>query len=119
MLRAFVQSRIIIAHSKLKNTFATKSVKSERNARHQGGGAGSAHRGGIVSLPLVPAKAGNPFYLVIPGRAKGAGPESITPVCDYGFRARRFAAPRNDELIIRIRYYAARRFLGARFRSAG
>jgi hypothetical protein len=66
----------------------------------------------------------DPFYSVIPGRAEGAGPESITPVlreetlrsscnfCGYGFRARRFAAPRNDELIIRIRYddpYAARR----------
>ena len=24
---------------------------------------------------------------VIPGRAEGAGPESITPVCDYGFRS--------------------------------
>jgi DNA polymerase-3 subunit beta len=28
--------------------------------------------------------------------AKGADPESITPVCGYGFRVRRFAAPRND-----------------------
>jgi hypothetical protein len=37
-----------------------------------------------------------PFF-VIPGRAKGAGPESIIPVREYGFRARRFAAPRNDE----------------------
>jgi hypothetical protein len=25
---------------------------------------------------------------VIPGRAESAGPESITPVYDYGFRAR-------------------------------
>jgi len=28
--------------------------------------------------------------------AKPAGPESITTVSEYGFRARRFAAPRND-----------------------
>jgi len=34
--------------------------------------------------------------LVIPGRAEGASPESIAPICDYGFRIRRFAAPRND-----------------------
>ena len=46
---------------------------------------------------------------VIPGRAQrvrpemagpmtssSARPESITPVCDYGFLARRFAAPPND-----------------------
>ncbi len=36
------------------------------------------------------------FLFVIPGRAKGAGPESIVPVCEYGFRARRFAALWND-----------------------
>ena len=35
---------------------------------------------------------------VIPGRAKGAGPESITPACDYGFRTRRFAPIRNDDV---------------------
>jgi error-prone DNA polymerase len=28
---------------------------------------------------------------------QGAGPESITTAGGYGFRARRFAAPRNDE----------------------
>jgi hypothetical protein len=28
------------------------------------------------------------FALVIPGRPEGPEPESITPVCDYGFRAR-------------------------------
>src|SRR5437016_3568182 len=33
---------------------------------------------------------------VIPGRAKGASPESITTAWAYGFRARRFAARRND-----------------------
>jgi hypothetical protein len=33
---------------------------------------------------------------VIPGRAEGAGPESITTVCVHGFRARRCAALRND-----------------------
>jgi hypothetical protein len=33
---------------------------------------------------------------VIPGRAKGASPESISLAAAYGFRARRFAAPRND-----------------------
>jgi hypothetical protein len=37
-----------------------------------------------------------PIHFVIPGRAEGAGPESITPAAEYGFRARRFAAPRND-----------------------
>jgi len=36
-------------------------------------------------------------HTVIPGRPKGPGPESITPVREYGFRVRRFAAPRNDE----------------------
>jgi hypothetical protein len=36
------------------------------------------------------------FFFVIPGRPEWPGPESITPVCDYGFQARRFAAPRND-----------------------
>jgi hypothetical protein len=36
-------------------------------------------------------------FFVIPGRAEGADPESITPVCEYGFRVRRYAAPRNDE----------------------
>ena len=34
---------------------------------------------------------------VIPGRAVGASPESITTACDYGFRARRYAASRNDD----------------------
>jgi hypothetical protein len=38
-----------------------------------------------------------PSSVVIPGRAKGAGPESIIPVREYGFRARRSATPRNDE----------------------
>jgi hypothetical protein len=34
---------------------------------------------------------------VIPGRAEGASPESIiTIAAEYGFRARRFAASRND-----------------------
>jgi hypothetical protein len=37
-----------------------------------------------------------PLSTVIPGRAKGAGPESITPACVYEFRARRCAAHRND-----------------------
>ena len=30
-------------------------------------------------------------------RPKAENPKSITPVCGYGFRARRCAAPRNDE----------------------
>jgi hypothetical protein len=33
---------------------------------------------------------------VIPGRANGADLESITSICDYGFRIRRCAALRND-----------------------
>jgi hypothetical protein len=33
---------------------------------------------------------------VIPGRPEGPGAVSITPHGDYGFRARRYAAPRND-----------------------
>jgi hypothetical protein len=36
------------------------------------------------------------FCTVIPGRAEGADPESITPVAEYGFRVRHFVAPRND-----------------------
>jgi hypothetical protein len=38
----------------------------------------------------------NIFFDVIPGRPAGPGPESITPIRDYGFRVRRFAATRND-----------------------
>jgi len=35
---------------------------------------------------------------VIPGPPAGPGLESITPVCDYGLRARSHSlAPRNDE----------------------
>ncbi len=35
--------------------------------------------------------------VVIPGRPEGPGPESIIrSAAAYGFRARRFAAPRND-----------------------
>jgi len=37
------------------------------------------------------------YFLVIPGRAEGANPESITTAAEYGFRARRSAAPRNDD----------------------
>jgi len=36
---------------------------------------------------------------VIPGRPEGPSPESITTSPEYGFRARRCAAPRNDEMI--------------------
>jgi hypothetical protein len=35
--------------------------------------------------------------LVIPGYAEGVGPESMTTGRGYGFRAHRFAAPRNDD----------------------
>jgi len=34
---------------------------------------------------------------VIPGRAGGAGPESITTTREYGFRVPAFGRPRNDE----------------------
>jgi hypothetical protein len=34
--------------------------------------------------------------MVIPGRAEGASPESITTASDYGFRARPFGPSRND-----------------------
>jgi len=34
--------------------------------------------------------------VVIPGRREAANLESITPVRDYGFRARAFGASRND-----------------------
>ena len=38
-----------------------------------------------------------PLSAVIPGPERRRGsPESIIPVCGYGFRARRFASPRND-----------------------
>src|ERR1700751_2035222 len=41
--------------------------------------------------------------IVIPGWPEGPGPESILPDGGYGFRARRFAAPRNDGLrLVRI-----------------
>jgi hypothetical protein len=36
------------------------------------------------------------FDSVIPGWPEGTGPESITTVRGYGFRARDFVAPRND-----------------------
>jgi hypothetical protein len=36
--------------------------------------------------------------VVIPGPAEGRSPESIYTAREYGFRARRFAAPRNDHL---------------------
>src|SRR3954471_22024163 len=35
--------------------------------------------------------------IVIPGRREATSPESITTVWGYGFRARDFVAPRNDE----------------------
>jgi hypothetical protein len=39
----------------------------------------------------------NGLSFVIPERAEGASPETIiTTSREYGFRARRFAAPRND-----------------------
>src|SRR5688572_4287958 len=38
---------------------------------------------------------------IIPGRPVGPNPESITTAAEYGFRARRYAAPRNDSLLIR------------------
>jgi hypothetical protein len=37
---------------------------------------------------------------VIPGPAEGRSPESINTTREYGFRARRFAAPRNDYLVL-------------------
>jgi len=36
------------------------------------------------------------FSFVIPGRREAANPESILPVREYGFRARRSAPSRND-----------------------
>jgi hypothetical protein len=33
----------------------------------------------------------------VPGWPEGPGPESIATSRGYGFRARRFAAPRNDD----------------------
>jgi len=40
---------------------------------------------------------GKYFLFVIPGRGRlAADPESITPVCDYGFRAHAFGVSRND-----------------------
>jgi hypothetical protein len=32
------------------------------------------------------------LFVVIPGRPAGPDPESITPVCDYGFRVRSHSA---------------------------
>jgi error-prone DNA polymerase len=47
------------------------------------------------TLELIPPS-------VIPGQPDGLGPESITTNRDYGFRARDFVAPRNDEGGIRV-----------------
>ena len=62
------------------------------------------------------------------GRAQARSPESIPPVfmkqaqrqfcvtCDYGFRARRFAAPRNDGVsLIRFDIVLTRRRIARRY----
>src|SRR5262249_34029444 len=56
--------------------------------------------GGVLleSFRLVPRPSHATF--VIPGRPAGPGPGSITTDSDYGFRARRYAAPRNDRIIV-------------------
>ena len=38
--------------------------------------------------------------VVIPGRREAASPESITTAREYGFRARAFGAPRNDDGVL-------------------
>src|SRR6185437_11328447 len=42
------------------------------------------------------------LFLVIPGRRGAPDPESRGVTCGSGFRVRRCAAPRNDELILRV-----------------
>jgi hypothetical protein len=49
-----------------------------------------------------------PFTPRCPGRPDGPGPESIFTACGYGFRARRFAAPRNDGVDGPRRHHRAR-----------
>ena len=83
--------------------------------------ASGGHRG-IAGQPLVRSSLGvtfarssasGPGNLVIPDRRGAASPESITPICEpmlcrefvalcgYGFRAPRFARPRNDDRVAR------------------
>jgi tRNA(Ile)-lysidine synthase len=54
-------------------------------------GSGLAGLAGMARISPLPLKNS-----VIPGRPKGPGPESINTDWEYGFRDRRFAAPRND-----------------------
>jgi hypothetical protein len=42
------------------------------------------------------------IFFVIPGPSVARSPESITTVSEYGFRARRFASPRNADDRFRI-----------------
>jgi hypothetical protein len=42
------------------------------------------------------------MFFVIPGRPEGPDPESITRAAEYGFRARRCAAPRNDGIELEL-----------------
>src|SRR5712691_8992300 len=51
----------------------------------------------LRSRHLDARSAGVEPSMVIPGRAKGASPESITPDSGYGFRARPFGPSRNDD----------------------
>ena len=68
-----------------------------RGALHEISAAGEAHLAaaagfaiGIATNPVIPGRPPKPA-----GRRR-TSPESITPAAEYGFRARRCAAPRND-----------------------
>ena len=50
-----------------------------------------------IAAKNAAAKGAAKSSLVIPGRAENANPEFRAPAAEYGFRARRSAAPRNDD----------------------
>src|SRR5262249_25048263 len=60
---------------------------------------GAGRRRAVGSQADAPARRALMLH-VIPGRPIGPGPESITTNRDYGFRAPRFARPRNDVIAI-------------------
>jgi hypothetical protein len=64
-------------------------------------GTSSGHDGAEASFHMIGNRNSTTASQAFCGRHSGAGaqhasPESILPRRGYGFRARRFAAPRND-----------------------
>ena len=81
------------------NFCPSTSISGKHHPRTMGEGA---HRVRVAhisrrSAPLSPVILGVPHHRCHSGaRAQRGSPESITTIWEYGFRARRFAAPRND-----------------------